>query len=435
MKKILLLLSVIAFHPLGAQSVSTDSLLSAAEAVRIALENNYDIRLARADADIAQINNTKGNAGMLPTVNLLVNENFTLSTFQQKLSNGSEFNALGAPFNVANAAVQLNWTLFDGRRMYITKKKLEALQELGQMDLRTQVQQTSAAVLQAYYDVVRNRLQERAIAEVIALNEERLRISEARLAAGFAAQTDALQAKIDLNQRKSDLISQQNATVASKRSLNLLLARPSETGFDVEELPAQTYMPDRSELLAQCPAQNPTLNALQKNAEVAALVVDETRTLGKPRIVGTSQFIAQRSDNGSGFLLSNTQTGLTVGASFVLPLYSGGNIRRQEEVAKTQNLQALTLIEAQRNGIQILLDNQLSFYRTQQQILTLEESSVGSARENLRISTERFRLGQTNALEVQSAQNSLEQVLLRRNLAEYNLKIAEIELKLLAGNL
>ncbi|MFM8488755.1 MAG: TolC family protein, partial [Bacteroidota bacterium] len=102
----------------------------------------------------------------------------------------------------------LAWTVFDGRRMFIAKNRLEQTDALGQLNLKNSVQTTAANVLVAYYDITRSKMQEKALQEVIALNEERLRIAEARLAAGFAAQTDALQARIDLNQRKADLILQ-----------------------------------------------------------------------------------------------------------------------------------------------------------------------------------------------------------------------------------
>ncbi|MBV6440487.1 MAG: TolC family protein [Haliscomenobacteraceae bacterium CHB4] len=416
-------------------SQTPNPLLTPDEAVRIALENNYDIRLSRADAEIAKLNNIKANAGMLPTVNFVANETFTLSSFQQKLANGNEFSALGAPFNSANAGVQLNWTLFDGKRMYIAKKRLEELEALGQLDLQNQVQQTTALVLQTYYEIVRSRLNERASAEVIALNEERLRIADARLAAGFAAQTDALQARIDLNQRRADLLNQQTATDAAKRTLNRLLVRPPETPFDVDENLVNTYTPDRNALLERLSTQNPSLLSLRKNAEVAALIVDENRTLHKPRITGLGQFNAVRSDNGSGFLLNNTQAGLSVGAGLVIPLYTGGNLKRQVEVAQVQAQQANLLLEAQRISIETELDNQLAFFRVNQQVLALEEENVKNARESLNVSTERFRLGQTNALEVQTAQNTLEQALTRRNLVQYNLKATEIQLRLLAGEL
>lgn len=411
------------------------ALLTPDEAVRIALENNFDIRLSAADAAIAKANNTKGNAGMLPTVSFVANENFTLSTFQQKLSNGSEFNALGAPFNTANAGVQLSWTLFDGRRMYITKKRLEAQEMLGALNLQNQIQQSTAAVLQAYYDVVRARQQEKALVEVISLNQERLRIAEARLAAGFAGQTDALQARIDLNQRRSDLLNQENATLSAKRTLNLLLARAPETGFEVDETLVNTFQPNRNNLLERIQNQNPSMLSLLKQAEISNILLDETRTLNKARLTGTSQLNAVRADNGSGFQKNNTQVGLTVGGGLIVPLYTGGNYKRQLETAQLQVQQAQIRVDARKMTIETALDNQLAFFDTQLKVLGLEEENVKNARENLNVSTERFRLGQTNALETQTAQNTLEQALFRRNLALYNLKITELQLRLLAGAL
>lgn len=406
------------------------------EAVRLALEKNYDIQLTRADADIARLNNTKGNAGMLPIVNFVAGDNIGVNGVQvQNFADGRTIEAYGALNNTLTASVQLNWTLFDGRRMQIAKKRLEELEALGQINLRSQIQQTTAEVLQAYYQIVRTRLNERALAEVITLNEERLRIAEARLAAGFAAQTDALQARIDLNQRRADLLNQQIQTDASKRALNRLLVRPPETPFDVDENLLNTYKPDRNVLLEKMMTQNPGLLSLRKNAEISALVVDENTTLNKPRITGIGQFNTLRSDNASDFILNNTRAGLTVGASMVIPLYTGGNYKRQVEVARVQAQQAGLQVETQRLNVETELDNQLAFFNVNGQVLTLEEENVKNARESLNVSTERFRLGQTNALEVQTAQNTLEQALTRRNLVQYNLKATELQLRFLAGEL
>ena len=436
MKKLALLLPAFLLS-LGLSAQQPDSvLLLPDEAVRIALANNYDIELARTDADIARLNNTRGNAGMLPNVSLVAGDNATFNAVQvQNLADGRHIEAYGVFSNTVNASVQLEWTLFDGGRMYIAKKRLAELEALGQLDLRATVQQTSAAVLLSYYDIVRSRQQERALAEVIALNEERLRIAEARLAAGMAAQTDALQARIDLNQRRADLLAQQNATASAKRELNRLLARDPGTRFGIDESLQTSWNPDRDALLQKIQSQNPSLLALQKSADVAALSVEEAQTLNKPRISGLGQFGGQRTDNGAGFLLNTFSTGLTVGAGLQLPLYSGGNIRRQVDVAKVQAQQAAVRLDAQRLNLNTALDDQLAFYQTQRSALVLEEENVRNARENLTVSTERFRLGQTNALETQTAQNSLEQALLRRNLALYNLKVSEVQLRLLAGDL
>ena len=182
-------------------------------------------------------------------------------------------------------------------------------------------------------------------------------------------------------------------------------------------------------------SNNPGLLSLQKSAEVAALVVDENRTLNKPRITGNSQLNAVRTDNGAGFLLNNTQAGLSVGAGLVIPLYNGGNVKRQIETARLAAQQSNLRIENQRMVLETELDNQLAIYQSQQQILNLEEENVRIARENLNVSTERFRVGTTNGLEPQIAQNTLEQALARRDLVLFSLKSAEIRLKLLAGEL
>ena len=49
--------------------------LSVSDAVQIALENNFSIRIAKNNAEIANNNNTIGNAGFLPNVN--ANGSFT----------------------------------------------------------------------------------------------------------------------------------------------------------------------------------------------------------------------------------------------------------------------------------------------------------------------------------------------------------------------
>ena len=69
---------------------------------------------------------------------------------------------------------------------------------------------------------------------------------------------------------RANLLSLQNATIAAKRNLNLLLARTPETPFEVAEDLTNTYAPDRARLLQNLLAQNPALLSLQKSADVQA---------------------------------------------------------------------------------------------------------------------------------------------------------------------
>ncbi len=410
-------------------------LLTPEEAVNVALSQSFAVRIAQADADILHQNNTAANAGLLPVVNLLINETFTLSAFQQRLANGNEFNELGAPFNNLNGSVQASWVVFEGGRARWAKARLEALDAQGQLNAQVVAQQTIAQVLAAYYDVVRGRLLEQNTEELIAISQERLRIAEARLSAGFAAQPEVLQARIDLGQLQATLLQQQAATAAAKSALNRLLARPPQTPFKVVSDITVAYQPDRERLLARAQTENPLLLALQKAAEAAAHAVDEAHALRSPRITANGQFVALRTDNGAGFIRNNNQAGFAIGASLVLPLYNGGNLKRQEEVARIAAEQAMLRIENQRLDIAAAVESQIALFLAQQKALEWENQNVQAARESLNISMERFRLGQTSALEVQTAQSVLEQTLLRQNLAQYNLKMAEIQLRLLTADL
>ena len=75
------------------------------------------------------------------------------------------------------------------------------------------------------------------------------------------------------------------------------------------------------------------------------------------------------------------------------------------------------------------LKNALTDFENQQKLLQIEEENNELARENLEISLNRLRLGQTNSLEVHQAQEDFVQSSTRLINFKYNLKIAETKLK------
>ena len=82
------------------------------------LRNNYDIIIAKGNQQIAEINNNWGTAGRYPTIGFDASDN-----------NSYELNS-SSYTNRLSAGVGLNWILFDGFRVNITKTKLENLEDL-----------------------------------------------------------------------------------------------------------------------------------------------------------------------------------------------------------------------------------------------------------------------------------------------------------------
>ena len=120
MKQIIILLFCL--FSLFTNSVYAQPLLTLEEAVATVLKNNYDIQLRKNDSAVFALNNSYANAAFLPDFNaattMLLNNNNT----KQTLADGTQKNQSGIRSNNIQASVNMNWTIFDGFKMFATKK-------------------------------------------------------------------------------------------------------------------------------------------------------------------------------------------------------------------------------------------------------------------------------------------------------------------------
>jgi outer membrane protein len=425
MKKIITSLSIL----LGLAISFAQPLLTPDEAVIIALKNNYDILVTHNDAEIAKVNNTPGNAGMLPSVAVIASDNFSTNSVDQKPQSGPEIKSNDARSNSLSAGAFLNWTLFDGGKMFITKRKLGELESLGGLQLKDQVLQTVYNVIVAYYDVVRQRQQLASYNDVIAYNQERVTIFQTSFNAGLSPKTNILQAKIDLNVIRESAIRQQTVITEAKRTLNLLLARDANSAFDVADSIPLTFTPDRTGFLEKIYTTNTSVLAVQKQVAVARLSLQEIKTLGLPRISLNGGYSVVESDNSTGSVLTNRVSGPAIGGTVTIPLYQSGNVMRQISTARLQLKSAEFDLENVKLQTSIQLQNLLDDFENQRQLLSIEKDNTALAKENLDISLARLKQGQSTSLELKQAEQSYEDALTRLIEIEYSLKVAETKLK------
>src|SRR5665647_2222964 len=145
-------LSLLSILIILVSSINAQQKLSIDDAISIALKANFDILVAKNDATIAKVNNTAGNAGMLPTLELTGSAVVGQNNVHQKLADGSENNNPNLSTTTLSAGTQLSWTLFDGGKMFVTKNKLNEIQALGEVQFKNKVLQTLYSVTAAYYD-------------------------------------------------------------------------------------------------------------------------------------------------------------------------------------------------------------------------------------------------------------------------------------------
>ena len=409
--------------------------LTLENAVKIALKNNFDISIANNSSTISKVNNTPGNAGMLPTVALIGSGNYSLNNRYQKNTDGTSVNSNSVSSTSVTAGAELTWTIFNGGKMFVTKSKLNEIQALGEIQYRDKVLQTLFNVIGAYYDVVRQNQQLKSINEALSYNKERVKISQAGYNAGSLIKTDLLQAKIDLNVALESQINQQFIIVQARKTLNQLLCIPKDSDLLVTDSIQLNYSPDRSDLIQRLNASNTSILSFQKQIDIANLSVKEFKSGYLPIVDFNAGYYFSQSTNTNASVTQSRAVGPQVGGTLVIPLFSAGENKRKIAVARLESENATLDLQNIKLQVNILLENTMTDFENQQRLLEIETENNELALENIKISLERLRLGQSTSLEVHIAQEDYVQSNTRLINFRYNLKLSETKLKQLVSGL
>jgi outer membrane protein TolC len=261
-----------------------------------------------------------------------------------------------------------------------------------------------------------------------------VKILQASYESGFIPKNSLLQAKIDLNVYSANVINQKSNIIATKRALNLLLSREAESAFNIADSIPNNFVLNKDELMKSLIANNTTLLSLQKEIDISKLGIQEYKSQYLPKLSVSGGYNFYENSNSVGNILNNRLTGPQISGSLSIPIYQSGSTRRQANIAKLQLKSSEYGLESSKIQLNIQLQNAITLYENQLQLLTIETDNASLTKENLDIAMERLRLGQTTALEVRQAQESFVDSQTRLINLKYNLKLAEAKLKqLIAG--
>jgi outer membrane protein len=159
-------------------------LLTYEEAVARALQNNFDIQIAKNNAQIAGIENNLGAAGFLPKLDLNSSGAFANNATKQEFSNGQSVNKSGVISKNISAGAFLTYTLFDGLKMYATKERLNLLEEQGELHFKIQIENTLEQLTYSYYQIVMQEQLIKGINAAMDVSHERIKVAEKKLQIG-----------------------------------------------------------------------------------------------------------------------------------------------------------------------------------------------------------------------------------------------------------
>ncbi len=428
-------------------SQSTDEpILGLEQALRLALEQNYSVRIAKNVAIIAD-NNAEGlrglgAAGMLPNVNLTGAWNESLDNAEQRFLTDTTGERIlrrtGARTDRYNASVQLDWTLFNGMRMFAVRDRLTETQQRNQILTRQAIENTAAQVMASYYTVVEQDFLLRALRTALLLSRERLNITEAKYRVGSVSELDVQNAKVDYNADSSAFLRQEAILLNTKTALMQVLGDPKRfpnAAFSVRDSIVIALRTEFAELEGRMKSNNSLLRASLIDQHIAQIAIREAESFHYPTITALVNYNFNGTESQVGIFAYNRTNGINFGVSGQVNIFNGFNIERQVQNAK---IDAITS-ELNYNDLQTRLTAQVQQthrnFQNSLALTSLERDNVRIAKSASDVALEKFRLGGLSSLDLRIVQQNYIRAESRLITTLADAKRAEIELMRLAGDI
>jgi outer membrane protein TolC len=408
---------------------------SLSECLKIALENNYSLQIVKNENEIASNNYTKGNAGLLPTVN--ASAGYSGAVRNNSSTDFSDITAKtnGQLANSGSAGVNASWDIFMGHKAQTKYAQLRELKEISDLNTRFEIENLIAGVTAEYYYLIQQERHRDNLEFILTISKERVRIARINFALGSRSKLELLQAQVDFNSDSSALVRQQQQIFASEIRLKTLMGELKHAHIvpdsSVILLPELVY----SALLEKTLDENTQLQIAAKQTNISEHDLKIIRANSYPYLRLTSGYNFNYNLYNKGTTKKSNNNGLDYGLTFSVPIFDGGNRRREIKNAQIAlKNKELSQLETQLE-VEAKLQEIYSSYSNYLMLIEMERQNLKTAHENFEAASIRYRLGELAGIDMREAQNSLQDAEKRLLDVEYNAKIDEISLMMLSGNI
>ena len=322
--------------------------------------------------------------------------------------------------------------VFNGFRVQATRSRLLAIERQNSDVVKAQIQNIVANVVIKYYDIVRQQGYIKTIEQSISVTQKQKEIIEVRKSVGLANNADIYQAQLDLNASLQEMQSQALTLMQAKTDLMNLLTQKPDSTFDIQD----TIVVDASLSIDSVKAaikRNPEVLSAEEQIRINTLIVQEVGAQRYPSVSVTGGYNYARSQSSAGNFLLNQNFGPFIGFNVAVPIFNGGMLKRQEQVVnidiKNAELSRTILMNT-------LLTNAIKAWQAYQnnlQRINTEQENNKIADSLLQLTLIRYQYNMATIVEVKEAQRSFVEAGYRLVNLTYAAKVAEVELKRMAG--
>jgi len=416
--------------------LQAQEILTVQKAIEIAIEKNYDVRIAKNNSAISEVEKSTLNSGFLPRVSATSGVNYSDESQNATFLEGEPVNISGAVTESYNASITAEYTLFDGFERKFNNLKNKENFNLKKIEEKQSIENTIISIYQMYYDVAFQTEVVKNLALNVANSKDRLDRAKKKIKFGQGTKLDELNAQVDLNNDSISYTTSLKDLNNLKRKLNLLLGRKIEQTYEIDTLVQFSEMLSVEDIVASSEENNVIALLRKQNLLLSDLDIDINKAKFLPKVSGSAGYRWVQSINPpTNFLATNEAYGVNLGLSLTWNIFDGGRSKTQVETAKIRKENRVIELEQAKEELKSDVLNAYDDYKNKLFKLQAEEQNVALNELSFSRTQKQFSLGQVNALEFRQAQINQLNALNNYARAKYDLKIAEINLKQLSGTL
>ncbi|UAM98202.1 TolC family protein [Polaribacter litorisediminis] len=433
---------IVAF--LSTIQIYSQEILTKKEALEITLKNNFGIKIATNNLEIAKNNSNILNTGFLPTATLTSGADYrrnnqSLIFTDRNTGDDAEISGSGIVSKTYNASLGVNYTIFDGLGRKYNYKQLLETYNLTELQARETIENTYLQLFTIYFQIARLSENKDNLQKALSISKNRLKRAQYQYDYGQSTKLEYLNAQVDVNNDSITYISAKQQLSNAKRGLNVILGVDKETNYIVETEVAYNKLLNLADLEEKTIANNSLLKQNEKNIAISEFNIKVNQSNYFPTLGFNASYGFNRTENEN---LINpfgakliTSDGLNAGLNLTWNIFDGGGTKTRLANAKIALDNQQILLEQQKANITNNLKNTWENYKNQLFILSAQEQNVLTTKNNFNRTEERFKLGQITSVEFRQAQINLINAKTALNNAKFDAKLIELQLLQLSGDI
>ncbi|MEP7065197.1 MAG: TolC family protein [Gemmatimonadota bacterium] len=389
------------------------------------------------------------SGGPAPCSSFIVDPNAPVSQRLSVLESALGCGAGSSPFgsiqnlgfgaaNQWNLGLSLQQNVFSGGRVTAQYRAANAGRRSATIGLTAARAQLTLDVAQAYYNA--QLADQLVLIAAATLSQADTTLAQTKLGrqVGNAAEFDLLRAQVTRDNQVPVLIQRRSDRDVAYVRLKQLLHLPLTDSLALTTLLDDTTAAQPgavSTLLAQSPdtaaeSRAPVRQATENvTAQKSAVTVAHAERI--PSLALSSAFGRVAYPSGIFPSWSDFRSNWTVGGSLTLPIFTGGNIHGDEQIATAGLQQARAQLQQTRELAELDALNALNRQRAAQAQMDASRGTAAQAARAYQIATVRYKEGISTQTELNDAQIQLQQAEANRATAARDLQVARMRLALL----